>query len=202
MVFRPYLLTLLTHRASWSTLHACVTRLLSDCSATYDPSAILDFLYALTCNPRLWQGRDKFTPKNHKQENVLQLSNNQIQVLISYILQEAIQNNKLEGYKSNEYILKMESRLPLVTACLENKSYRISAAVEHLRVCMVKEEEVMDIIMLDDHDEQEVPTKCKADVAQEFLVLLYMKLPKIIYFLNDGEKKKICRLSYVSGKAY
>lgn len=201
MVFRPYLLTLLTHRASWSTLHSCITHLLSEYSAKYDSSAVLDFLYALTCNPKLWQGRDKFTPKNYKLENVLHLKNEQIKVLISYILQEAIQNSK--SGKSSEYIMKMECRLPLITATVANKSDRITVAVRHLRVSMEKEDEVMDIITLDDSlIENEIPAKNEADIAQEFLVLLYMKLPKIIYFLNHSEKKKISVLSHVSGKKH
>lgn len=75
---RPYLLTLLTHRASWATLHHCLQNLLNECDQKYDPTAVLDFLWALTCNPKLWQGREKFTPKHHSAEDILGLTSAQV----------------------------------------------------------------------------------------------------------------------------
>lgn len=95
----------------------------------------------------------------------------------------------------------MDGRLQLVTQCLGNKIETMLVAVKYLRDCMQQEEEVMEVITLDDSlVESEVVAKSKAQVAWEFLVLLYMKLPKITYFLNENEKKRICKLSHVSGK--
>lgn len=38
-----------------------------------DPSAVLDFLIALTCNPKLLQGREKYSPKHGAVEDILGL---------------------------------------------------------------------------------------------------------------------------------
>ena len=76
--YRPYLLTLLTHRAGWTTLYHCLQHLLQKCDSQFDPSAVLDFLWALTCNPKLWQGREKFTPKHHSPEDILGLNSFQV----------------------------------------------------------------------------------------------------------------------------
>lgn len=75
---RPYLLTLLTHRASWGRLQSCVDHLLSKFEKNYSASAVLDFMEALTRNPRLWQGREKHIPKHHTPESVLHLSKDQV----------------------------------------------------------------------------------------------------------------------------
>jgi integrator complex subunit 1 len=84
---RPYLLTLLAHRASWATLHHCLQNLLDECDQKYDPTAVLDFLWALTCNPKLWQGREKFTPKHHSPEDILGLTAAQVK---SYVISSAV----------------------------------------------------------------------------------------------------------------
>jgi integrator complex subunit 1 len=68
----------LTHQASWGTLHRCLENLLAECNENYDPTAVLDFLRALTYHPKLWQGREKCTPKHHSPEDILGLTPPQV----------------------------------------------------------------------------------------------------------------------------
>jgi hypothetical protein len=74
----PCLLILLTHWASWTTLHHCLQNLRVVCNQNYDPAAVLDFLWALTFNPKLLQGCEKFTPKHHSPEDTLGLTSAQV----------------------------------------------------------------------------------------------------------------------------
>lgn len=77
---RPYLLSLLIHQASWTTLRQCVQQLLGSGvdSDTYQPSVVLDFLSALVQVPKLWQGRDKHVPKHKQSEDLLCLNHQQV----------------------------------------------------------------------------------------------------------------------------
>lgn len=187
MSFRPYLMSLLSHRASWGTLRKCVTRLLSELSCRYDPGAVLDFLSALTSNPKLWQGRDKFTPKNYKMEDVLELDDAEVNNLVGYVVGEA----------SEAGVMKMSSRLSLLIPCLGERNRTILSVVRYLQgVCRQPEPEAMEVITLDESE-----TRPKSDVAQEFLVLLYTKLPKIVYILSKDERKKLCKLSHISDRS-
>ncbi|GLV44448.1 Integrator 1 [Carabus blaptoides fortunei] len=201
MSFRPYLLTLLTHRVSWRALHACVLRLLAECLTKYDPSAVLDFLWALTCNPKLWQGRDKFTPKNYKPENVLQLSNQQIIVLVDYILEEACQANDMPPYNDKNSVHKIEQRLPLLLQALGDRTDIMSYVVRHLVATMaIREETDMDsqVINLDDSLSDVAPEKHRSVLAQEFLILLYMRIPKVIHYIPDSEMKNMENVSKIT----
>ncbi|KAK0167256.1 hypothetical protein PV327_004680 [Microctonus hyperodae] len=168
---RPYLLTLLTHRASWATLHKCVGHLLDKCDAGYDPTAVLDFLWALTCNPKLWQGRDKFTPKHYIPENILLLTEKQLLTLIAYLVAEAVIIHDRQG--RNFALPQMESRLDLLQHCLSTEEKYTSSVVEYLAERMMSNE-----------------NSVESDMAHQFLLHLYMKIPKVICFLNQFQAKK------------
>ncbi|XP_034943269.1 integrator complex subunit 1 isoform X2 [Chelonus insularis] len=168
---RPYLLTLLTHRASWMTLYKCVGHLLIKCDDGYDPTAVLDFFWALTCNPRLWQGRDKFTPKHYVPENILLLTEQQSLTLITYIVAEAIIVFDRRG--RNAALAQMESRLDLVQHCLLTEERITARVVEYLAEKMTSNDEGIE-----------------ADMAHQFLLHLYMKIPKVICLLNQFQAKK------------
>lgn len=76
--FRPLLMSLVLQRANWNILHSIMIYLLNNDSDQICPISALDFLTALTKNPKLWQGRDKAIPKHHHFEDVLQLNYNQV----------------------------------------------------------------------------------------------------------------------------
>ncbi|CAG12235.1 unnamed protein product, partial [Tetraodon nigroviridis] len=58
--YRPYLLALLTHQSNWSSLLQCISTILGKHrDYKLDPSSSLDFLWACSHIPRIWQGRDQ-----------------------------------------------------------------------------------------------------------------------------------------------
>ncbi len=86
----PYLLSLLIHKTRFETLNSCIRIVLSDDEelSNLDSTAVLDFLTACLGSPRLWIGRDLNQPKNMIYEDVLKLSDSQINKLINYIIDE------------------------------------------------------------------------------------------------------------------
>ncbi|XP_012235506.1 integrator complex subunit 1 [Linepithema humile] len=168
---RPYLLTLLTHRASWATLYKCVGHLLDKYDEGYDPTAVLDFLWALTCNPKLWQGRDKFTPKHYVPENILLLEERQLLNLVTYLVSEAVIICNMQN--RNAALARMDIRLDLLLHCISTEDELISSVVNYLA------ERMMDNI-----------DKDSADMAHQFLLHMYMKIPKVICFLNTFQANK------------
>ncbi|XP_008559998.1 integrator complex subunit 1 [Microplitis demolitor] len=169
--YRPYLLTLLTHRASWATLYKCVGHLLAKCDEEYDPTAVLDFLWALTCNPKLWQGRDKFTPKHYVPEDILLLTQQQLLTLVAYVVAEAIVVHGRQG--KNAALTQMELRLDLLQHCLSTKEKLTSEVVKYLADRMINNTNIIE-----------------SEMAHQFLLHMYMKIPKVICFLNQFQAKK------------
>ncbi|XP_025155435.1 integrator complex subunit 1 isoform X3 [Harpegnathos saltator] len=167
---RPYLLTLLTHRASWTTLHKCVQHLLSKCDDGYDPTAVLDFLWALTCNPKLWQGRDKFTPKHYVPENILLLQQQQLLNLVAYIVAEAISICNMQN--RNAALAKMYVRLDLLLHCISVENHLIASVVIYLAERMMGNSSV------------------DSDMTHQFLLHMYMKIPKVICYLSICQTNK------------
>lgn len=80
MPFCPLLMSLVLQKANWSTLHGIVEFLLDGNIKDRCPTSVLDFLTALTKSPRLWQGRDKGTPKHYHSEDILQLAEKQVNI--------------------------------------------------------------------------------------------------------------------------
>lgn len=93
---RFYLLTLLSHQANWFTLHSTVKKLLERFNEHYDSATVLHFIESVVRNPRLWQGRDKATPKHKQIEYILKMNAKQVAVFTDYILAEgSIDSSKL-----------------------------------------------------------------------------------------------------------
>lgn len=98
----------------------------------YSATAVLDFLEALTRNPRLWQGREKHIPKHHTPESVLHLTEKQVLCMIEYIIQEAdeicevdgvqdTQNNEAEIEMRPAFMDTLESRLPILLESFQDR---------------------------------------------------------------------------------
>ncbi|OXU26086.1 hypothetical protein TSAR_012850 [Trichomalopsis sarcophagae] len=175
---RPYLLTLLTHGASWATLYKCVGHLLNQCHNGYDPTAVLDFLWALTCNPKLWQGREKYSTKNDIPENILMLTNEQLLVLVMYLIEEAVILCERQNRKTA--ITQMETRLDLLLCCCSAEDELTMGVVKYLADQMTNSNGV------------------HADMFHQFLLHLYMKVPKIICYLNTFQAKKMVNNANIS----
>ncbi|KAG5319212.1 INT1 protein, partial [Pseudoatta argentina] len=176
---RPYLLTLLTHTASWTTLYKCVGHLLDKCDDGYDSTAVLDFLWALTCNPKLWQGRDKFTPKHYVPENILLLEERQLLNLVAYIVSEGVIICKMQN--RNAALARMDIRLDLLLHCISTEDSLIPNVVNYLA------ERMMDNTDAD-----------SADMAHQFLLHMYMKIPKVICYLDTFQASKFVNGSRIT----
>lgn len=100
------------------------------CICRYDPTAVLDFLWALTCNPKLWQGRDKFTPKHYVPENILLLEERQLLNLVAYLVSEAVIICKVQN--RNAALAKMDIRLDLLLHCISTEDSLIANVVNYL----------------------------------------------------------------------
>lgn len=96
----------------------------------YDPTAVLDFLWALTCNPKLWQGRDKFTPKHYVPENILLLQKWQLLNLVAYLVSEAVIICSVQN--RNAALARMDIRLDLLLHCISTEDDLISSVVNYL----------------------------------------------------------------------
>ncbi|CAK1583933.1 unnamed protein product [Parnassius mnemosyne] len=121
--WRPLLVTLLAHRASWKTLHSCLTALLQP-QGGWSPGAALQFAETLARSPRVWQGRDRATPKHHEPEDTLRLTHEQLEVLIGYVGAECAAANSAEEARRCA-----EARLPLLLRCCSTPHALLAAAL-------------------------------------------------------------------------
>lgn len=102
--FRPYLLSLLSHQSSWTTMAKVVDKLLSKYHPQFDSTCVLDFVDAHIRNPKLWQGRDRAVPKHEQVEYILELTEDQLMSMIQYILSESLTVGQGKGEKLNTRI--------------------------------------------------------------------------------------------------
>ncbi|XP_047536881.1 integrator complex subunit 1 [Vanessa atalanta] len=123
--WRPLLVTLLAHRASWRTLHAALVALTEH--GGWSATAVLDFAETLIGSPRVWQGRDRATPKHHSPDDSLRLSHHQLGVLIGYVGAEAREAEEAGGAEAARR--RIEARLPLVLRCCSAPHALLAAAL-------------------------------------------------------------------------
>lgn len=129
--FRFYLLSLLSHQASWFTLHTTVNKLLERFNENYDPTSVLHFIAALIRNPKLWQGRDKGTPKHEQIEYVLKMDGMQMAVFADYIISEG--NIDLE---------RLSSRVHVLLQCAHPETFNLRDLVANVRASKVSNETI------------------------------------------------------------
>lgn len=107
---------------------------------SYDPTAVLDFLWALTCNPKLWQGREENT-KNNNPDNILLLTKEQLLVLVMYLIEEAVILCERKSKKTA--ITQMETRLDLLISCCSSEDELIMGIVKYLADEMTSRNELV-----------------------------------------------------------
>lgn len=120
--FRFYLLSLLSHQASWSTLHNIVCKLLGTFNPAYDSTSVIHFIAALIRNPKLWQGREKNTSKHYRIEYVLSLNDKQLKVFTDYILSE-----------ENLDVEKLSTRVSTLLQCISPELLDLKDLVSYVR---------------------------------------------------------------------
>ncbi|KAI2666094.1 Integrator complex subunit 1 [Labeo rohita] len=139
----PYLLALLTHQSNWSTLHQCISSLLNKHrDQRLDPTSALDFLWACSHIPRIWQGRDQKTPQKRTEQFVLKLSSEELISLVDLILSESELSCRDSGTSKSALdqvsCSLLQSRLPLLHSCLHSDLDNVKKVSEYLISCVKK----------------------------------------------------------------
>ncbi|RMC17668.1 hypothetical protein DUI87_05332 [Hirundo rustica rustica] len=180
--FRPYLLALLTHQSSWTTLHQCIRLLLGrNREQRFDPTASLDFLWACIHIPRIWQGRDQRTPQKRREEFVLHLKASELISMVELILAEAETRPQNTDEASCTLI---QSRLPLLLSCSHGDLENIKKVTEYLTSCI-----------------QQWGSSSVGKCCQDLLLQIYLQLPELLVpmpemlFTSEGARdSSTCKL--------
>ncbi|XP_030646165.1 integrator complex subunit 1 [Chanos chanos] len=141
--YRPYLLALLIHQSNWSTLHQCIKGLLSKHrEQRLDPSSALDFLWACSHIPRIWQGRDQKTPQKRTEKFVLRLNSEELISLVDLILSESELNSpdspQAKTTLDQASCSLIQSRVPLLHSCCHGDLESVKKVSEYLINCVKK----------------------------------------------------------------
>ncbi|KAK7174477.1 hypothetical protein R3I93_001635 [Phoxinus phoxinus] len=189
--YRPYLLALLTHQSNWSTLHQCISSLLNKPrEQRLDPTSALDFLWACSHIPRIWQGRDQKTPQKRTEQFVLKLCSEELISLVDLILSEselscrdsATSKSALDQVSCS----LLQSRLPLLHSCLHSDLDNVKKVSEYLISCVKK---WGDSIM---------SKRCQTLLLQIYLhfpeVIQHIRLPKATLSAEGAADGSTCKL--------
>ncbi|CAB1341759.1 unnamed protein product [Coregonus sp. 'balchen'] len=174
--YRPYLLALLTHQSNWKTLHQCISALLSkQQDQRLDPSSALDFLWACSHIPRIWQGRDQKTPQKQTDLFVLRLNPEELISLVDLIMSESELNSRGDSSPTanapgnakstldHTSCSLIQSRLPLLQSCCHGDLERVKKVSEYLINCTKK------------WGDSVMSKRC-----QNLLLQLYLHFPEVI----------------------
>uniref|UniRef100_A0A3Q1GUR2 Integrator complex subunit 1 n=1 Tax=Acanthochromis polyacanthus TaxID=80966 RepID=A0A3Q1GUR2_9TELE len=174
--YRPYLLALLTHQSNWSTLLQCISALLSKRrDYKLDPSSALDFLWACSHIPRIWQGRDQKIPQKKTEKFVLRLSSEELISLVDLILSESELNSRSSPHDDKSGADKascslIQSRLPLLHSYCNGALENIKKVSEYLINCTKKRED-----------------SAMSKWCQNLLLQIYLHFPEVIQHVTLPE---------------
>ncbi|KAK9534706.1 hypothetical protein VZT92_007136 [Zoarces viviparus] len=174
--YRPYLLALLTHQSNWSTLLQCISALFSKRrDYKLDPSSALDFLWACSHIPRIWQGRDQKIPQKKTEKFVLRLSSEELISLVDLILSESELNSHDSPHDDKSSLDQascslIQSRLPLLHSYCSGELENIKKVSEYLINCTKKRED------------SAMSKRC-----QSLLLQIYLHFPEVIQHVTLPE---------------
>ncbi|XP_075894687.1 integrator complex subunit 1 isoform X2 [Nelusetta ayraudi] len=175
--YRPYLLAVLTHQSNWSTILQCISALLGkQRNYKLDPSSALDFLWACSHIPRIWQGRDQKIRQKKTEKFVLRLSSDELISLVDLILSEAELNSRESPGEDQRSSLDqvscslIQSRLPLLDSYCRGDMENIKQVSEYLISCTKKWED------------SAMSKRC-----QNLLLQIYLHFPEIIQHVTLPE---------------
>ncbi|XP_076000277.1 integrator complex subunit 1 isoform X3 [Genypterus blacodes] len=174
--YRPYLLALLTHQSNWSTLLQCISAILSKRrDHKLDPSSALDFLWACSHIPRIWQGRDQKIPQKKTEKLVLRLNSEELISLVDLILSESeldsCEPTRDQSAADQASCSLIQARLPLLHSYCNGDLENIKKLSEYLISCGKKWED------------SAMSKRC-----QSLLLQIYLHFPEVIQHINlpDG----------------
>ncbi|XP_030383535.1 integrator complex subunit 1 [Scaptodrosophila lebanonensis] len=134
--FRFYLLSLINHQTNWDTIERIAQSLFKEHHVDYDYSTVLNYFEALTTNPKLWKGREKYMSKNVQPNDLFVLNSSELETFTEFILNEGIAEMKAEN---SNYDFKLCSRMNLLFKLTEKKRGAIVKFVEYVQKSSVSE---------------------------------------------------------------
>ncbi|XP_060071544.1 integrator complex subunit 1-like [Ylistrum balloti] len=159
---QAYLLALLTHQSSWSALHRSINTLLQKSpSNSFCPTTVLDFLWACLQIPKIWQGREQKISKKQPVENVLSLSQSQLETILNYTVEEAVTNESHKDHKG----VPLSSRVELIVTCTNNEESNIKFVAKQAQDALAENR--------------------NKSIYQKVLVELYAQCPRLLSWSPD-----------------
>lgn len=127
--FRFYLLSLINHQTNWDTIERIAEYLFKNFHEDYDYATVLNYFEALTTNPKLWKGREKYMSKNVRPDAFFMLRTSELEPFSHFILHEGLSEVKLD---SKNYDFKLCSRMNLLFKLTEKRRDLMVKVMEHV----------------------------------------------------------------------
>ncbi|KAH8309173.1 hypothetical protein KR059_006614 [Drosophila kikkawai] len=134
--FRFYLLSLINHQTNWDTIERIAEYLFRNFHADYDYATVLNYFEALTTNPKLWKGREKYMSKNVRPDAFFLLKTTELEPFAHFILHEGLAEIKVD---SKNYDFKLCSRMNLLFKLTEKRRDLMVRVMEHVEESAVSD---------------------------------------------------------------
>lgn len=134
--FRFYLLSLINHQTNWDTIERIAEYLFKNFHEDYDYATVLNYFEALTTNPKLWKGREKYMSKNVRPDAFFMLRTSELEPFSHFILHEGLSEVKLD---SKNYDFKLCSRMNLLFKLTEKRRDLMVKVMEHVEKSSVSD---------------------------------------------------------------
>ncbi|KAK7079233.1 Integrator complex subunit 1 [Halocaridina rubra] len=174
---QAYLLAAFTHQARWDTLEKCVRLLLHVYNVTLDPASVVGFVWAVLHVPKLWQGRERRTPRHAPQETLLTFTTAEIVNLAQYIIGDC-----QVAMEAGHGISSLDKHLPLLLYSIDKSSEGVQALAEHLA------------------EASQEQSLC-GQAAGHLLYHLYLRMPRIISYVPAGTMSRLVMSGALGGGA-
>lgn len=135
--FRFYLLSLINHQTNWGTIVGIAECLIKEYKLDNDFSTVLNYFEALTTNPKLWKGRDKYMSKNMQPNSFFSLGPSELEPFVHFILNEGV--SELMTVTNNSYDFKLCSRMNLLFKLTEKRKPLMIKVVDYVEKSSVSE---------------------------------------------------------------
>ncbi|XP_064536251.1 integrator complex subunit 1 isoform X2 [Drosophila montana] len=133
--FRFFLLSLINHQTNWNTIERIALCLFKDYKLDYDFSTVLNYFEALTTNPNLWKGRDKYMSKNVQPNSFFKLEPSELEPFVHFVLYEGIEEVKTDT--NNNYDFKLCSRMNLLFKLTEKNKGLMVKVIKYVEKSLI-----------------------------------------------------------------
>lgn len=134
--FRFYLLSLINHQTNWDTIERIAEYLFRNFHGDYDYATVLNYFEALTTNPKLWKGREKYMSKNVRPDAFFLLKTAELEPFAHFILHEGLAEIKVD---SKNYDFKLCSRMNLLFKLTEKRRDLMVRVMENVEKSSVSD---------------------------------------------------------------